>query len=191
MHNFPDAARESLNGLISGVLSTDRFAKWKASVSPDVARVLNSYVFGEIFWRKTLGRPTSAKLADAFEIETWRDQIVLVGDIGGSAHWLPLHVPYFSSLWDGKDDDEYWRVSFMVPNVPSAAPHDGHLEDAEHTYITPQFNRQVAWKIPGGRYGIGNSGLRIFEPPGVAFVKTQAPAHFSFEVVLRSILLSP
>ncbi len=112
--------------------------------------------------------------------------MVLVGDIGGTARCKPIKVPYYPSWWDGKNDAEYWRVSFMVPNLASGLSNDGDPDHSTYTHIVPQLKDDIAWAIPGGRFGIGHVGLRSVEPPKVSFVKTEEWAHFSFEVVLRS-----
>lgn len=90
-----------------------------------------------------------------------------------------------------KDDGEYWRISYMVPNLTVGLPLDGKPEHTEYTYIVPQLKSDTHWRIPGGRLGIGNIGLRALEPSSVMFVKRQQWAHFSFEVVLKSLFVSP
>jgi hypothetical protein len=188
---FQDLVRESANRLIGGVVSADRFRKWRANLDHGVASTLNRYAFGEIFWRKGLGRPNTVHLSDGFVIDAWHEQMVLVGSIGGPAHWQPLRVPYTPSWWDGKDDDEHWRVTYMIPDLLRGETADGLTEHFEHTHIAPRLKREVPWTIPGGRFGIGHAGLRTLAPPAVVFVKKEASAHFSFEVVLGSLFVSP
>lgn len=79
----------------------------------------------------------------------------------------------------------------MVPNLTVGLTVGGRPEHTEYTYIVPQLKRDIPWKIPGGRFGIGKLGLRALEPPGVAFVKTEKSALFTFEVVLKSLFVSP
>jgi hypothetical protein len=147
MPDFDTLARESVGTLFSDVVSADRFRKWRVGVVEGVANTLSQYAFGEIFWKKSLGRPNTTKLSEAVTVEAWRDEMVLVGDIGGAAHWQPIHVPYHPSWWDGKDDGEYWRVSYMVPNLTVGLSADGLAEHSTYTYIVPQLKRGIPWKF--------------------------------------------
>lgn len=191
MPDFDDLARKAVGTLFSDVVSADRFKKWRVGVVPGVADMLSQYAYGEIFWKKSLGRPNTSKLSEAATVDAWRDEKVLVGDIGGAARWKTIRVPYFPSWWDGKDDGKYWRVSYMVPNMTVGLSVDGLTEHSTYTYIVPQLKLDIPWKIPDGRFGIGNTGLRTLEPPSVAFVKTKNAVHFSFEVVRISLFVSP
>ena len=67
----------------------------------------------------------------------------------------------------------------------------GLPEHSTYTHIAPKLKPGTAWAIPGGRFGIGSAGLRAFEPPEVAFIKMKGPVYFAFEVVLRSLFVSP
>ena len=173
MPDFDDLARKAVGTLFSDVVSADRFKKWRVGLVPGVADTLSQYAYGEIFWKKSLGRPNTTKLSETVTVEAWRDEKLLVGDIGGAAHWITIRVPYYPSWWDGKDDGKYWRVSYMVPNLTVGLSVDGLTEHSTYTYIVPKLKLDIPWKIPGGRFGIGNTGLRTLEPPGVAFVKTE------------------
>lgn len=175
-----DIARESLGVLVSEALTPGRFRKWKTSLTVEAGQTLSKYGFGEIFWRKSLGKPTSAHLADAFTLECWREQIVLVGQIGGPARETPLRVPYAPSLWDGKDDDTHWRVLYMIPNLAK-----------DITHLVPHFNRDVPWTGSNVPLGLELIGPKALEPSGVTFEKEDGPVHFSFEVVRRPLLVSP
>ena len=190
MPKFEDVARRSVNTLFSDIVSADRFTKWRAGIEVGVVDKLSQYAFGEIFWKKSLGRPNTPTLSEGVTVESWRVEMVLVGDIAGAARWQPLRVPYSPSWWDGKSDGEYWRVSYMVPNLTVGVTADGLPEHFENTYIVPQLKRDIPWKIPGGRFGIGSLGLRALEPPGVTFVKREESVRFSFEVVLKSLFVS-
>ncbi len=189
MPHFDEVTR--LGALFSDVVSVDRFMKWKVDVVRGVDNTLSQYAFGEIFWKKALGRPNASRLSEGFTVEAWRTEMVLVGDVGGAAHWQPVRVPYLPSWWDGKDDGAYWRVVYMVPNLPVGESSDGLPEHSTYTHILPHLRHDIGWEIPGGRFGIGSAGLRGLVPPEVVFVKKEAPVHFSFEVVLRSLFISP
>ena len=189
MPRFDDLAR--LNMLFSDVVSANRFKKWKAEIVRNTGTNLFQYAFGQIFWKKSLGRPNTATLSEGLEVEAWRVEMHLVGDVGGAAQWKPIRVPCSPSWWDGKDDGKYWRVPYMVPNLTEGASNDGLPEHSTYTHIVPHLKQSTAWTIPGGRFGIGSAGLRAFEPPGVAFIKNKGPVYFAFEVVLRSLFVSP
>ena len=191
MPDIYDLARVSVGTLFSDVVSADRFKKWRAGVVVSVADKLSQYAFGEIFWRKSLGRPNTTKLSEAITIEAWQDEEAH----DRPDHWTPFRGPRYPAWWDGKDDGEYWRVSYMVPNLAEGLsvglPNDTEPPHIAYTHIVPQLKLDVPWQIPGSRFGIGNTGLRTLEPPGVAFVKPKTSVHFSFEVVLKSLFVSP
>lgn len=186
-----DMARESLGVLISDVVTKDRFVKWKEDLHESARETLGRYAFGEIFWRKSLGRPTSARLSDAFTIEAWRDDPQLGGDVGGAAKWFPVRLPYWPSLWDGKDDGEYWRVAYSIANLVNDHPAHGFSDQFTHTHIVPHFAKGVTWDAPGGLHVRLMVGLRTLDPSGVSFVKKDGAVHFSFEVVHRPLRISP
>jgi hypothetical protein len=188
MPDIYDLARESVGTLFSDVVSADRFKKWRAGVKEGVADKLSQYAFGEIFWKKSLGHPNTLKLSEAVTVEAWHIEEKNVGSPDAPI-WKPVSRLYYPSWWDGKDDGEYWRVSYMVPNLKVGLSVDG--EHDTKTYIAPQLKFDIPWNIPGGRFGIGNIGFRALEPPQVAFVKTEKSVHFSFEVVLKSLFVSP
>ena len=185
MTRFEDLTRKTVSKLFGDTLSIDRFEKWRGSMVEGVAGTLSQYAFGEIFWKKSLGRPETVKLSDGIFVEAWREEKILVGDVGGAAHWQTIRVPYYPSWWDGKDDGKYWRVSYMVPNMTVGFSADGLSEHSIYSFIVPHLKPDVAWKIPGGRFAIASVGLRVLEPPRVAFVKPDKAVHFSFEVVLE------
>ena len=191
MPDLHEVALESVRTLFSEVLSPNRFKKWRARVAPDAAALLSQYAFGEIFWKKSLGRPNTTKLSEAVTVEAWQDEEALVGDIGGGAHWVTFRNPRFPSWWDGKDDGRYWRVSYMVPNLSVQVTVDGLPTHFRHTYIVPHLKPDTSWNIPSGKSVIANTGFRTLEPPRVVFVKTEKSAHFSFEVVRKPLLVSP
>ena len=100
---------------------------------------------------------------------------------------VDITLPNLPSWRDGKSDDQYWRVSYMIPHIP-----DGHHKDLlfgpwdEFTFITPELVKGVSWSAPpGGRFGIGGFGLRVIEPDSVVFVKEEGVKYISFEVVTR------
>jgi hypothetical protein len=191
MPDLYDLARESVATLFSDVVSADRFKKWRAGVKEGVADKLSQYAFGEIFWKKSLGHPNTMKLSEAVTVEAWSIEEKNVGPPDGAQIWKPFRSPHYPSWWDGKYNGEYWRVSYMVPNLTVGLSVDGNPEHYTKTYIAPQLKFDIPWNVPGGRFGRGNIGFRTLEPPYVVFVKKEESVHFSFEVVLKSLFISP
>jgi len=188
MSKFHDAAKDSLQSLFSHPVSAERFKSWRTDLVPDIGRLLSGYGLGEIFWKKSLGRPKTASLSQAFTVEAWRDEEILVGDVGGAAHWQLLRVPYAASWWDGKDDAEHWRVPYMIPSMAPGEATDGVHN--EYTHIVPHMVPGVRWDGDGAVVH-ARIGFRAFHPQSAVFVKGPATSHFSFEVVLEPLLVSP
>jgi len=177
---------DSLGVLYSDVVTTKRFKHWKEDHRP-IANMMDDCIFGEIFWRKAMGRPKTANLSSGVRVDSWRTTRILNGTPSGvTSIWL--NVPHSPSWWDGKDDGEYWRVNYLISHIPDGHRHDPVFGDFEETtFIVPQFEN-VPWDVPGGKLGIGNAGMRVFEPRDAAFVKTPGAAHVSFEIVPRILL---
>jgi hypothetical protein len=72
-------------------------------------------VWGHIVWTKNVGRPLSPRMADAFVIVHKYQLIEGIVNPDGSATniggWIDAATP---SVWDGPDDEEHYRVSFML-----------------------------------------------------------------------------
>ncbi|MGO4395232.1 hypothetical protein AB4Z46_28130 [Variovorax sp. M-6] len=178
-----DRVLASLGQLFSSPLTHDRFRRWKTEEQA-FSNVFDDCVLGEIFWRKGMGRPMAAKLSDGFSIRSWRTTKMLVPTPAGlTSTWIKSpHVPRW---WDGKDDASYWRVPYLISDIPF-----GHRKDLvfgdfdETTFVIPELE-DLQWDVPGGAQGIGFSGARVFEPRDAVFVKEHGSVHMSFEVVPR------
>ena len=136
-----DRAKAAAEKLFKGPISAGRFREWVRNDSAGLG--FKTYAFGEIFWDKAIGRPQTASLSEGFTIEAWHDEKFLAGQIGGAAAWTTVRAPHYPSWWDGHDDDKFWRVSFMVPDL-----HDGRVTDGIHnrlTYIVPRLVGDVSW----------------------------------------------
>jgi hypothetical protein len=178
-----EIAKDSLKVLFSDVVSANRFRQWKTSDSGG-AGLFSQYALGEIFWKKAIGRPSTALLRDGFSIDASYEVWVLLPVEGGAA-WERLLTPCIASWWDGKNDNEYWRVPFMVGKIPSGRTLDNDPLHSLYTHITPSLQRNVPW-TSGGRFGVGSLGIRTIEPHAAVFVKEEGAVNLSFEVVLKS-----
>ncbi|MFL6846729.1 MAG: hypothetical protein ACJ8ER_17830 [Allosphingosinicella sp.] len=179
-----DVAQLALKHLFDGVLSPERFSSWKAELGGTI-ETLRTYAFGEIFWRKSIGRPHTPALADGFTIEAMTDESIFVVDADGSSHWQPWQLHYQPSWWDGKDDDEFWRVGFIVPDIQ-----DGRAVDGIHnrsTAVLPRLLNDVWWIGPEGAPDIVTSLQRMIVGDWAVFVKGDTSVHLSFEVMVKSL----
>jgi hypothetical protein len=110
-------------------------------------------VWGTIRWPKSLGRPLSHTLASAFVIDHvhW-DSIPEFYD--GGIKYIQLLAPHPEpSKWDGPDDENFHRVSFMA-QTPQ-----------RQTQISVKFTPHVAWNH------IGGSVYRHIDSPQRRFLK--------------------
>lgn len=177
---------DDLQVLISDVLNADRFRDWVKE--HDGARQLADYVFGEIYWHKSIGKPNTDTLAKAFLITSWRTIRIIVGTPDGLKS-EDVTLPHVPTWHDGKDDGEYWRVNYVITGVPF-----GHRKDPifgnydEITFIEPTFVNGITWSVPGGQFSIHAVGPRRIYPPSVAFVKEGGPVHISFQVTRQNLL---
>jgi hypothetical protein len=135
------------------------------------ADILSNTVWGMIRWRKALGRPNTVTLASAFVIERtcWQTELVFEkGALREKTFLVPLREP---SKWDGPDDEDYYRVSFMA-DTPQLT-----------TRVRVDFAPLTAWE-----HGIQMiAGFRDIEPSGAGFVKgSQRVVLDPFEVVRKS-----
>ena len=142
MSKYDDIATDGLRALLSDVVSADRFRHWKTTDASG-AGFFSEHAFGEIFWEKSIGRPSTVSLRDGFTIDASREEWVLVPVNGAAVTWKRLELPCAASWWDGKDDSDYWRVPFMIGKIPSGRTHDNRPEHFLHTHIVPSLNRSV------------------------------------------------
>ena len=173
---------DSLRVLFSDVVTRARFQHWKEG-HQQVSNLVEAYVFGEIFWRKSLGRPKTTRLSEAVSVHSWRTTKIINGTPAGlAAVWINVH--HYPTWWDGKDDGDYWRVPYLISDIPDGQRHDpvfGNFD--ETTFIIPEFEG-VPW-VAGGDFEVANSGMRVFVPRDAVFVKESGATHVSFEIVSR------
>jgi hypothetical protein len=171
-----ERALKSLNKLLDDrqPLTAERLAKWRknALVSSDL---FSSCVFGVIEWDKALGRPTTATLAAGFQIEAGRwDEVMVYTPMGVVFH--KLKFLYSVSSWDGKDDDEKWRVYFII---------DGLRSGYEH-FVEVRFNPQSGWTAEN-KFSVVTAGFRVIQPNVIGFIWKDATLLPKFEVVLKGL----
>lgn len=178
-----------LSSLYGDVVSVDRFRRWKTEHEP-IANALNNCVVGEIYWSKALGRPKTERLRDAFNVESWRtvrhiitkNGVQFEDDEGNT-------LPHRSSWWDGQEDGEFWRVAYLISDVPN-----GHRVDPifgtfeEYTFVVPTLVRGVGWDMPGGILAEGAYGPRVLRPHRAVFVKSDGVKQISFRLIADTLL---
>ncbi len=178
-HQFDPVAAEreleTLHTVLLSPITTERLVSW-TSGSVIRADILANTIWGTIRWRKTLGRPTVPVLASAFVIEhrSWQEELNIVNGVG---HWERITVPHGEpSKWDGPEDDEFYRVSFMSAST--------QLE----TRIRVDFASAAGWERP---IHIIGRGFNDIEPHWRWFATGSAPRVLApFEIIRKPLALA-
>jgi hypothetical protein len=178
---FDTVAHEKLQSLVSVDVTKSRFRHWRTSERA-LADLFEQYAFGEIFWRKSLGRPHTPSLSEGFLIESTEEQ--WVQDFTKLKGVRQINAPKIPTWRDAPDNAEYWRISFMIPGLVDGRVKDGSLND-NHTIVVPLLHKDVWWTAPGASSEPVPvlTALRVFDPPYAVFVMGKGPIHLSFEVV--------
>jgi hypothetical protein len=101
---------KSLNDLLISPITSSTLQNWIDSLKSKL--VFKGTVFGSIRWSKQMPPLLTPKHADAFQIALSHTETFI--DYEGGAHLVTLIAPNLPpTKWDGPDDDEYYRVSFM------------------------------------------------------------------------------
>jgi hypothetical protein len=131
-------------------------------------------LWGAIRWRKSIGRPLVPTLATAFIIEHVSWQCVHTYHPEGGPQYVDVLYPHREpSKWDGPDDDDYHRVSFMTQTVQGK------------NRIKVDFAANVGWQH-GIERQITERGYRDIDPPARDFNKSERGYVVEpFEVVIR------
>ena len=160
----------SLNKLLARPLTRTLLDEWKGSIKNP--HIFKGTVIGSIRWLKTMDPLLTPKHADAFEIRLTHTQKVL--DYEGGPHCVAivaLDLP--PSKWDGPDNDEYYRVTFMTSGLV-----------AQRIYsLDVSFTAQARWESR-------NPLLERFhwiEPPGRQFSVDDISFLDPFEVKHRIV----
>jgi hypothetical protein len=106
-----------LNSLFKSHLTKESYSEWSRSLTrKDIFTAFSDFSFGTIEWRKELGRPSAASMADGFIVEFWRYQ-----DIGYDREEGFRSIPTYSSMpvstWDAQPDKEFFRVNYLVTGM--------------------------------------------------------------------------
>jgi len=163
----------SLNTLLARPLSGTLLDEWKGSIKN--LHIFKGTVFGSIRWLKTMDPLLTPKHADAFEIrlthpETYPDYE------GGVLHWVTLvALDLPPSKWDGPDNDEYYRVTFMTSRLV-----------AQRIYsLDVSFTAQARWE---SRNPLLGEGLYSIEPLGREFSVDDISFLDPFEIRHRIVM---
>jgi hypothetical protein len=155
----------------------------------DESHLLAHTAMGQIRWKKSIGRP-SGPLASGFELLEEYCERTLVGDgFGGAAHWQVLPAPTipWPIAWDGPDDEEYHRVTYVSLNtkVTGKTPDDAPPDPADRT----PFNRMTVTLVEANWPSTGERGVRYVERPRWAFQreKGELVVHEPVDVLFKSI----
>lgn len=168
-----DALADALKDLSVHPLPAKRFLALRND-GGSFAGLFRDCAFGEIYWLKTIGRPRDNPLSAAFEVDAGQDIPVSIGTPGGGpAIDTTMNEPHIPPLHDGKDDAEYWRVTFAVPG----------LSKGRHVHVTPKLRGKPWATAPGAR-----AGIRSFVPPGASFIMPEGPVFLSFGLMSLPLL---
>jgi len=163
----------SLKDVLVQPISEKRFDDWIADIrvrtGTDFSTLFSKTVWGSIRWKKSIGRPVAPTLASAFVIEHIHWDTVLVGTPDGRIKYVDLVAPHKEpSKWDGPDDGDYYRVSFMTetPQRPTRirmnfAAHIGWEWEHPSEILLRSSYRDI---IPSERYFLKDDKLSILDP---------------------------
>jgi hypothetical protein len=172
-----------------GDIVTGSFAmhveRWKQR-NVAIAHLFVDCIVGEIFWRKTLGRPKIANLAHGFVLMPWTWVHEAIPDESGALALRPLATPLNYRLSSLADDEHFWRVGYVVEHVP-IGPHPfntGFGAYDDWTDVVPDFAKGVPWEHPQGPLiDPVLQGFRTFTPLQCVVSKRPGPVQQDFEVI--------
>ena len=158
----------SLNTLLARPLSGTLLDEWKGSIKN--LPIFKGTVFGSIRLLKTMDPLLTPKHADAFEIRLTHTETKPSYE-GGRLHWVTIVAPGLPPLkWDGPDNDEYYRVSFMTSGLV-----------AQRIYsLDVSFTAQARWEFSA-------EDFHWIEPPGRQFSVDKISFLDPFEVRHRIV----
>jgi hypothetical protein len=183
-----EIAVATLGPLFSTALSAERFAEWKVE-NRGIVEVFDECILGEIYWHKTLRRPKTATLSEGFILLVWIETHVPLHPNGTDGTLVTLNRPPPVRLFAAKDDADFWRVAYVVSDVPPG--HHGESPPCpaydDPTHIVPVFAK-VQWDVPLPPHSGDYLGFRNFVPYEISLVKELGAAHQSIQVVHSHLL---
>lgn len=167
-----------------------QLSKWLAQGHEVADDAYQNSVVGEIYWRKSMGRPKNLPLSDAFTITSWSDYVHSLDSAHPTQLVADITQPHIVKLWDGPSDDTFWRVSFhisgVIPGHVAGNPDIGILPYDNFTYIVPTFN-DVPWQGAEPTTAATPTSFaqpyRVFAPYEIQFVKAPGPDVRSIQIV--------
>jgi hypothetical protein len=115
-------------------ITRDRVQNWLDERPEDRKPVFRNSLWAAISWDKSLGKPSTPQLADAFTFNLSYGYIKSAATSGepiGEPVWVPLPRPL---TWDGPHDEEHYRVSVLV-----------RVKAGLHHRFSPVIRRDVEW----------------------------------------------
>ena len=128
-------AAEGLSTLFSFPITRDRVTHWLDEGPADRMAAFGNTLWATISWEKSLGKPSSPCLADAFSYNHqygWLDTAATRGEPIGNPVWETLPPP---RAWDGPHDDEHYRISVLVRALPGL-----------HNRFWPAIRNEIDWE---------------------------------------------
>jgi hypothetical protein len=146
----------------------------KDVVSADavLARLFDRTVWGRIVWRhKSVGRPLSSTMAQAFFIKHQYEYVKgSVGPDGKPIGEIVVEDGPTPWVWDGPQDDEYSRVSYMLfGQYPWANAIQVSLNAAVGWGLAtpPRLRPQRAIRYPGSLTHVGDAAVFFVNKTGI------------------------
>jgi hypothetical protein len=116
-----DRAGAGLMSVFEFPITRDRVRGWLDERVADRKAAFGNTLWGTIRWDKSLGRPSTPRLADAFRFHhayLWIEAAATQGEPISEKDWYPLPPP---RAWDGPHDEQSYRVSVLVRAMPGLA----------------------------------------------------------------------
>jgi hypothetical protein len=116
-------------------ITRDRVTHWLDTGPGARKAAFGNTLWATISWEKSLGRPKSPRLADAFRYHHfygWLDTAATRGEPIGDPVWEPLPAP---RAWDGQEAGERYRVNVLVRAIPGL-----------HNRFWPALRNDVQWE---------------------------------------------
>jgi hypothetical protein len=155
-----------------GSLTVERVRHWLAGGVGDIRKsAFGTTLWGRIRWDRTLGRPSTNRLYEAFSFDHWYLWIEVSGTEGEpivKEAWIKQPEP---RVWDGPHDDQSYRVSFMIRAVPTLLNRFWPAMRPDVQW-NPQFpswsstRRALVWPesmLPFGNFSVGRDDVLVLE----------------------------